>query len=256
MQTFGLIGYPLSHSFSKKYFENKCLSQNKSSLFSYELYPLKDLKLLTKLIETKADLSGLNVTIPYKVEVMDYLDHIDTEAKITGAVNTIKIKKIKSEIFLSGFNTDLFGFEKVLMDLLKKANLTQVKTLILGTGGASKAVQYVLNKFNFEFLCVSRQAFNDQSVIDYKSININLLEEYKLIINTTPLGMFPEINQFPDIPYHLLTKDHILFDMVYNPSNTIFMKKGIELGAMVENGYRMLCLQADRSWEIWNDPNL
>jgi len=248
MKQFGLIGYPLSHSFSAQYFSEKFFRENIHDC-RYELFPIQNISELELLIKNNIFIKGLNVTIPYKESIIPFLTSIDNTAKEIGAVNTIRIIDNKNFI-LHGYNTDAFGFEESIKPLLKKDHQ---KALILGTGGASRAVAYVLKKLGIEFLFVSRNKNGTNSILQYNELNRKIILTHQLIINTTPLGMFPNINEMPDIPYDFITKDHLLFDLVYNPSETLFMKKGIEKNASVSNGLQMLYLQAERSWQIWND---
>jgi shikimate dehydrogenase len=242
---FGLIGFPLSHSFSKKYFTEKYESENIENCF-YELFPLESIKQFPGLINDHQNFAGINVTIPYKEAVLPYLDEMDEEAAKVGAVNTIAFKDGK----LKGFNTDIYGFEISLSKLINTRKHKPKKALILGTGGASKAVSYVLKKLDIEFIYVSRS--ESPRNITYQDLDKQKLNEYRLIINTTPLGMSPNINNLPLIPYHLIGKEHFLFDLVYNPAETAFLKKGINAGAATSNGMEMLFLQAEKAWEIWN----
>lgn len=258
MKRFGLIGYPLSHSFSKNYFTKKFEDEQLTDCV-YELYPIDNLSDFERLIHSTPDLCGLNVTIPHKIGVMFYLDKIDAVAKAIDAVNCIKVVKSKplesifsgelasTKVRLEGYNTDSYGFELSLKPLLKKHH---TKALVLGSGGASRAVTYVLNKLNISYKVVSRKKSRKQML--YTAITPSLLSEYTLIINATPLGMLPAIDECPDIPYEHLTSKHLLYDLIYNPSETIFLKKGREMGATIKNGEEMLHLQAERSWEIWN----
>lgn len=242
MNVYGLIGYPLSHSFSPDYFAKKFELLNiKDS--SYQSFPIPNIEELSKLLTDNNSIKGLNVTIPYKTSVMDYLDKVDLAAKEIGAVNTIKIDNNKR---LIGYNTDVYGFERSLTPLLTKP----IKALVLGTGGAAKAVTYVLKKLNIEFILISR---NNSKGITYNNLSEEIISSHLLIINTTPIGMYPNDDSKPDIPYHLLTNDHILYDLVYNPEETLFLKAGKEKGATIKNGLEMLHLQADKSWDIWQN---
>ena len=242
---YGLIGKNISYSFSKKYFTNKFtqLGLTNHSYVNFDLKDIEDFPLLLK--ENRYAIAGLNVTIPYKEEILKYVDEIDMKAQEIGAVNTIKIL---SNNKLKGFNTDIYGFENSLKPLIKEKI---DNALILGTGGASKAIAFVLKKLNISFQYVSRKS-NEKNVLLYEDLGKRNMQKALLIINCTPLGTYPKVNTYPDIPYHFLTKKHILFDLVYNPKTTTFMQKGIDLGATVKNGEEMLRLQADKSWEIWN----
>ncbi|MBK6340497.1 MAG: shikimate dehydrogenase [Bacteroidetes bacterium] len=242
LKKYGLIGYPLSHSFSKGYFTEKFKKEGIKNA-AYETYPLEKISDFTTLLQNNPELVGLNVTIPYKEAIIPYLDELSEEAKKIGAVNTIKIingKKI-------GYNSDVVGFEKSLIQHLKP---THNKALVLGTGGAAKAVWFVLEKLNIPYLKVSRTA--SENIIAYDTISIDLVKEYPLIINTTPLGMSPKLETKPDIPYQALTKNHFLYDLVYNPQTTLFLEMGQKMGATIQNGLPMLHGQAERSWELWN----
>ena len=258
MKKYGLIGYPLTHSFSKKYFTEK-FSKDGLEEREYELYPLKNLSDLPELINDIPDLCGLNVTVPHKIGVMFYLDKIDPASKEIDAVNCIKIvnhqpveaffngELSSMKVRLEGYNTDAFAFEASLKPLLKKHHQ---KALILGNGGAARAVAYVLNKLNISYKLVSRRAIGKQ--LKYKQITSEVMKDRLLIINTTPLGTAPNIEECPDIPYELLTSKHLLYDLVYNPAETEFLKRGKEQGSGIKNGLEMFELQAEKSWEIWN----
>jgi len=242
---YGLIGKNISYSFSKSFFSKKfdTLKLENCSYENFDLSSIDELPLI--LNENIGILKGLNVTIPYKQKIFKYLDEVDKDAKQIGAVNTIKIS---NDLKLKGFNTDVYGFENSLKPMLKEY---MKHALILGTGGASKAVAFVLNNLNIDFKFVSRSTKNEET-ISYRSIDQNILEKYTLVINCTPLGTFPDIEKSPDLPYHMLTHKHLLFDLIYNPVLSSFLKKGSEYGTITKNGQEMLELQADRSWEIWN----
>lgn len=250
MRKFGLIGYPLGHSFSKKYFTGK-FEKEKIANCSYDNYPLTSLTQFHKLISDNTDLCGLNVTIPYKSEIIKYIDCTDTEANEIGAVNVLKIKRSGNEIKICGFNSDVTGIRETLSPYL---NYKVKNALVLGTGGSSLAVCFVLKKLGINILQVSRN--QKPGIVSYKDINSGLLAEYELIVNTTPLGMFPDIESIPDINYSLLSEKQILFDLVYNPELTSFLRMGKERGCKTISGIKMLWSQAERSWEIWNDDNL
>ncbi|MCY1520826.1 Shikimate dehydrogenase (NADP(+)) [compost metagenome] len=246
MRTFGLVGYPLSHSFSKRYFSDK-FEKEQITDCKYELYPIEETSDMMDLIRVKPLLCGLNVTIPHKVGVIPYLNELDAAAKEIGAVNCISIDQSGAEIILKGYNTDAFGFAKSLTPLLEKHH---EKALILGDGGAAKAVKYVLKQLQIPFLSVVR---NPQSnAILYSEVNAQILEEYKILINTTPLGMLPNIASCPLIPYQHLGIKHLVYDLVYNPEETLFLANAKQQEAKIKNGMEMLVLQAERSWEIWN----
>lgn len=245
MKKFGLIGLPLTHSFSKKYFEEKFQRENIQDC-SYDLFELNSIEELPSLLKSNPELVGLNVTIPYKESVLPFLDSITNEAKYIGAVNCIKVENGT----LVGYNTDAYGFETSLTQNFSKVlNFREVQAFILGTGGSSKAVEFVLKKLNLSFLKVSRDKKAD--CVSYQEIEEEMKAQ-NLFVNSTPLGMFPEINAAPDIPYHLLSENDFLFDLIYNPAETEFLKKGKVKGAGTKNGLEMLQLQAEKSWEIWN----
>jgi shikimate dehydrogenase len=248
MRLFGLIGFPLSHSFSEKYFEKKFAGENNTDAV-YKLFPLEDISLLPELIEQYIDLEGLNITIPYKIQAMPYMQHIEKEAVDAGAINCVKIKRDSSGIELRGFNTDIYGFRESLLPLLKPYHQ---HALVLGTGGASKAVGYVLKTLKIAHTLVSHTK-KDAEFLQYQQLSKEIIETNTLIVNTTPSGMFPETNKFPDIPYQFLNEKHLLFDLIYNPAETKFLKMGKEAGSAVKNGMEMLELQAEKSWEIWNE---
>jgi shikimate dehydrogenase len=259
MKKYGLIGYPLTHSFSKKYFTEKFLREGLDS-YQYELYPLPNLSDLPELINSIPDLCGLNVTVPHKIGVMFYLDKVDPAAKEIDAVNCIKIvnhqpveaffsgELSSMQVRLEGYNTDAYAFEESLKPLLKKHHN---KALILGTGGASRAVAYVLKKLGISYKKVSRRAVGKQ--LSYKKLSEDTLHDHLLIINTSPVGTAPNIEECPDIPYEFISSKHLLYDLVYNPAETEFLKRGKARGAGIKNGLEMLHLQAEKSWEIWNN---
>jgi shikimate dehydrogenase len=245
MKQFGLIGLPLVHSFSKKYFTSKFELENIDSCF--DLYELQDISEFTALKE-KPELCGLNVTIPYKEQVIAYLDELDDTAAKIGAVNVIKFIRKNGQLRLKGYNSDAIGFESSLVPLLKP---THKKALILGTGGASKAIDYTLRKLNIATTFVSRTPKPD--MLTYNQLTATVMAEYTLIINASPVGTFPHSDECPDIPYQFLTSEHLLFDVVYNPAETQFMTKGKERGATIQNGEGMLIGQAIAAWKIWNE---
>jgi shikimate dehydrogenase len=247
MRCFGLIGFPLSHSFSKKYFAEKFESEGITDC-RYDIFPIEHIGLLKPLMTDNPDLSGLNVTIPYKEQVMVLLDEIDPEAAMIGAVNTIRISRHDGIPWLKGFNTDVYGFRKSITPFIQKR---PYKAFILGTGGSSKAVAFVLNNMGMNVKFVSRNPRHENH-ISYEDLP-KLISHPAVIVNASPAGMYPQINNCPDIPYDQLTPDHILFDLVYNPAETLFLSKGKAMGATIINGLQMLHLQAERSWEIWNE---
>ncbi len=239
----GLIGKPLSHSFSKSYFTEKFRKLGITN-FQYELYELKTIADFLPLLKSTPGLIGLNVTIPYKKEIMGFLDEISADAEAIGAVNVIKINGNK----LTGFNTDYFGFQSSLFDWLPGD--WDGNALVLGTGGASLAVTAVLKDRNIAFQSVSRKS--GPGLVSYDQVKIlDLLATHSLIVNTTPLGMQPQIEVAPDLDYHKIGPQHFLFDLVYNPAATTFMRNGLSKGAMVKNGLEMLELQAEKAWDIW-----
>ncbi len=238
---YGLIGKHISYSFSKTYFNDKF---EKLHLENHE-YVNFDLPTIDAFCNIDLDMvSGFNVTIPYKEQIIKYLDVIADEAKAIGAVNTIKITK-KNQLI--GYNTDFYGFEESIKPLLKP---NHTKALVLGTGGASKAIKFVLKKLNIDYLVVSRNPIKAQ--ISYQDISEKLINEYTMIINCTPLGTFPDVDKCPDIPYQYITNQHLLYDLIYNPEKTIFLAKGEDKGAIICNGLKMLALQAEKAWAIWN----
>ncbi len=246
MKKYGLIGYPLGHSFSKNFFNEKFHSENIDAEYTnFEIPTIND---FPKVIVANPTLSGLNVTSPYKEKVISFLDEVDKDAAAIGAVNVIKFERNKGKLKLVGYNSDVMGFTRSIEPLLESYH---TKALILGTGGASKAVSHGLKKLGLSTLFVSRNKQNDQT-ITYKELTPELMDEYKVIINCTPVGMYPKADLCPEIPYELLTPRHLLYDLLYNPDTTLFMKKGSEHGAVVKNGLEMLLLQAFGSWEIWN----
>jgi shikimate dehydrogenase len=250
MRKFGLIGYPLGHSFSKKYFTEKFQKEHLSGCL-YENYPLKDIEEIMYLIDNEPDLEGLNVTIPYKSSVMSYLDFISDEASDIGAVNVIKIRRSGEKISLYGYNSDINGIIDTLLPFSDKKG---GNAIILGTGGAAKAVKYALNKLGYVVTSVSRKPA--EGVITYPELTGEKLSAANLIVNTTPLGMYPDTNRYPDIDYDRLRPGQILFDLVYNPEMTLFLEKGKERECVVLGGIKMLYSQAERAWEIWNDNSL
>lgn len=241
MKTYGLIGFPLSHSFSVGYFSNKFLSEG-IAYCHYKNFPLTSIEELPILLQ-REQLSGLNVTIPYKEAVINYLNFIDPTAQAIGAVNCIRIADEK----LTGYNTDVFGFELSLKKLIGEA---RPKALILGTGGSSKAVAYCLSKLEMPFQFVSRD--KKDNCLTYEELSEDIIHHNPLIINTTPLGMYPTIQASPAIPYRFITPANYMFDLIYNPAETAFLKHGALRGAKTQNGLEMLQLQAEKSWEIWN----
>lgn len=239
---YGLIGETLKHSFSKNYFNNKF--EKESIVATYENFELEEIDLFPSIFKSHKNIKGLNVTIPYKESIIPFLDTVTIAAKLVGAVNTVKVNE---EGKTSGHNTDVIGFQQSIEPLL---NENHCKALVLGTGGASKAVQFVLNKFDIEVQLVSR--YTNSRQIAYEEVSADLLHQHKLIVNTTPLGMFPYEDDMPDLPYEGISEQHLLFDLIYNPKESMFLSVGKDLGAQIKNGYEMLELQAEASWAIWN----
>jgi shikimate dehydrogenase len=246
MRTFGLIGFPLSHSFSKQFFTAK-FEKEQILDCSYALFPMASADELPQLIADRPLLRGLNVTIPHKVNVIPYLSAIDDAAKEIGAVNCIAIDQSGDSPILKGYNTDAYGFAESLKPLLEAHHQ---KALVFGDGGAAKAVKYVLNQLHIPYLVVVRNPA--PNAILYSEITAEIIGQYHLLINTTPLGMLPNLESAPVIPYALLTSQHLAYDLVYNPEETLFLTRAKAQGAKIKNGLEMLYLQAERSWDIWN----
>jgi len=251
LRQFGLIGYPLSHSFSQGYFTEKFLHENEKGL-QYSNFPIAAINDFNDLWAKDENLQGLNVTIPYKKLVIPFLHHASTVVKKINACNCIR--KYNNELY--GYNTDVIGFEKSLAPFLQPHH---THALILGTGGAAVAVEWVLQKLNINYLLVSRaNAIADSSepnhIVSYDALTADLIGQHTLIINTSPLGMYPNVDQLPSLPYEAITAQHHLYDLIYNPAETLFMKKGLTQGATVQNGLNMLHIQAEESWRIWNTP--
>ena len=244
MRQFGLIGYPLAQSFSQKFFTEKFAKENLSDC-RYDTFSIPLIDGLRDVLKNNPELCGLNVTIPYKEQVLSFLDEKTPLVKKIKACNCIKIKDGK----LTGHNTDAPAFETSLREKLQPHH---TKALILGTGGAAKAVEYSLTQLNISFKNVSRKP--SAKSFSYEQLTDKLMQEYLLVINTSPLGMHPNIVEAPQIPYHALTPRHYLFDLIYNPAKTLFLQKGEQQGAAIKNGYEMLVLQAEASWQIWNEP--
>lgn len=244
MNLYGLIGNPLEHSFSKKYFTDKFEREGREDC-RFELYPLHSIAEFPALIKNEKDLKGLAVTIPYKESVIGFLQQVDENARQIGAVNCIKISGNQ----LIGHNTDVIGFERSLEPLLQPHH---TKALILGSGGSSKAVQYVLKRLQIPFLVVTRNGKKETGFIGYDSIDEHIINEYPIIINCTPVGMFPKDSEYPLLPYDLISKKNLLYDLVYKPAETKFLALGKQQGAVVKNGFDMLLIQAEENWRIWN----
>lgn len=259
MKHYGLIGYPLSHSFSKRYFTEK-FERERIAESEYNLFPIEHITELPALLRDNPELCGLNVTVPYKISVLKYLDWIESDAKSAGAVNCIRISAespveaafsgelgVKGHDFrLEGFNTDIYGFEMSLRPFLKDHH---DQALVLGDGGAAKAVKCVLESLGIAFKVVTRKPDGDNLL--FSELKPHHIKKHTLIVNCTPLGTAPNVDSCPPIPYEAITHDHLLYDLVYNPEKTLFLKKGEEHGAAIKNGYEMLVLQAEKAWEIW-----
>lgn len=242
---YGLLGYPLGHSFSRNYFNNKFEAEDIDA--EYINFEIPDINMLMEVISEYYNLNGLNVTIPYKEQVIPFLDELDEDAANIGAVNVIKIIHKNNDLILKGYNSDVVGFCDSISPLIKPH---MKKALILGTGGAAKAVCYGLKKLGIESQFVSRK--KTENTMTYPEINKDIIDEHHIIVNTTPLGMYPNVDDCPDIPYELLTEKHLCYDLLYNPDETLFMKNAKGYGATVKNGLEMLLLQAFVSYEIWN----
>jgi shikimate dehydrogenase len=250
MRKFGLIGYPLGHSFSKKYFTEKFDRENITDC-TYENFPVKSVDSFPELLKGNTDLCGLNVTIPYKTEILKYVDTRDKVINEIGAVNVLKIKREGSKTRIFGFNSDITG---IADSILPYKTIKLKNALILGSGGSSHAVSWTLKRMGIENTIVSRG--NRPGVLKYTDINSHILSSVQLIVNTTPLGMYPDTAAHPDLDYNLLDERHILFDLVYNPEMTSFLRLGQERGCKIITGIKMLYSQAEKSWEIWNNDNL
>lgn len=244
MKIYGLIGFPLTHSFSQKYFEQK-FNTEKITGCVYQCFSIASITELKDILYENPDLCGLNVTIPYKQAVLQQLTSCRDIPNGLNACNCIKVKAGKT----FGYNTDIIGFEKSLLPHLKQ---THKKALILGNGGAAEAIKFVLTKLGMPYKVVSRKPHRD-ALLTYANLDEVTMNEHQLIVNTTPVGTFPNIHECPDIPYQFLRSDHFLYDLVYNPDETLFLKKGASMGTATKNGYEMLVLQAEESWRIWNE---
>lgn len=245
MEKYGLLGYPLGHSFSRGFFNEKFANEHIDA--EYLNFEIADIDEVRGILAEYPNLHGLNVTIPYKEKILPYLDELTPEAKAIGAVNVIQVTHRHNKIHLKGFNSDVIGFSQSIEPLLE---LHDKKALILGTGGASKAVRYGLQKLGLEYQLVSRH--RNESCIQYEDITAEMLQEYTVIVNCTPLGMYPKVDACPAIPYEGLGPKHLLYDLLYNPDTTLFMSKGHAQGARTKNGLEMLILQARAAWEFWH----
>lgn len=246
MRKYGLLGYPLTHSFSKRYFTEKFENEKIDS--TYENFEIDNISKFPEIIKNNPEIVGLNVTIPYKEQVIPFLNDLNESAREIKAVNTVVVKRTGDEVYLKGYNTDTYGFETSLKPFLKEHHK---KALILGTGGASKALKYVLTKLGIGYISASIEELKENE-IRYEEIDEKMMAERTLIINGTPLGTYPKVDTFPNIPYQFITEKHLLFDLVYNPEVSVFLQNGKEKGATIKNGYEMLLLQAIKSYEIWN----
>ena len=247
MDKYGLIGFPLGHSFSISYFNQRFQDEGIDAV--YENYEIPNIDALAEILDSNPELKGLNVTIPYKEKVIPFLDSISPEARAIGAVNVIRVTHRGNKTELKGFNSDVIGFTKSIEPMLDKK--WHQKALILGTGGASKAIDYGLRSLGLETVFVSR--YERPNTIQYKTITPEIVKEYNVIVNCTPLGMYPKTEECPDLPYEAMDSHTILYDLIYNPDETLFMKRGREQGAEVKNGLEMLLLQAFASWEFWHE---
>lgn len=253
MRRFGLVGYPLSHSFSIKFFNERFFPENGIDA-EYVNFEIPDADMMLDIVRDNPELEGLNCTIPHKQAIIPLLDELSDEARETGAVNVIRIERDKPEntrngrgFRLKGFNSDTIGFRDSIRPLLKPHHK---KALVLGTGGAAKAVCHVLDKLGIEWKSVSRTA--GRNSLTYSEVTEEIMADYTIIVNCTPLGMFPKTETCPELPYEALTTRHLMYDLIYNPAETEFMKRGAAMGAVVKNGYEMLELQAVASWNFWN----
>ncbi|MCK9163445.1 MAG: shikimate dehydrogenase [Bacteroidales bacterium] len=255
IKLFGLIGYPLEHSFSETYFKEKFLREGIIDS-KYENFEISNLESFITIIKSNnvkesslQNLMGFNVTMPYKEAIIPYLDLIDNKAKEIGAVNIVRIERKEKKIILKGYNSDVFGFETSLFENIDNEN---IKALILGSGGASKAVSFVLRKHNIEYKIISRQKKDDNQSMPYSNLDPKIIQTHKLIINTTPLGMKSYLKQMPEIDINQLTKQHTVFDLIYNPKKTLLLANAEIMGAKIINGFDMLCYQAEEAWRIFN----
>ncbi len=247
----GIIGYPLGHSFSPAYFQKKLIDKQILDV-EYKTFPIENLDSFRTFFQENPEVVGLNVTIPHKQKVIPFIDEIDPQAEQINAVNVLTIRRKEGVAYIKGYNTDCIGFENSLKPLLKS---NEHQALVLGNGGASKAVQFVLTSLGIPFIIVSRIKKSNKE-ISYQELTEDYVAMHNLIINTTPLGMYPEIDGSPNIPYQAITEHHILYDLVYNPEETLFLRKGKEKGAIIKNGLEMLHLQAEKAFELWQNEVL
>ncbi len=246
MDKYGIIGHPLGHSFSPGFFNEKFRNENIDAV--YEMFDLPQIEAVIEVLASNPELRGLNVTIPYKQKIMHYLDELSDEARAIGAVNVVRISHDNGTVHMKGYNSDVIGFTRSIEPLLEKYHK---KALILGTGGASKAVEYGLGKLGLETVKVSR--YERPDTIQYEKVTADIVREYNVIVNCTPVGMYPDTEECPQLPYEAMDSHTLLYDLIYNPDETLFMKKGRQNGAVTKNGLEMLLLQAYASWEFWNE---
>jgi shikimate dehydrogenase len=247
MEQYGLIGHPLKHSFSKSFFNDKFNAESiDAEYINFDIPSIKEFK---SILKEHPNLKGLNVTIPYKEQVIPYLDQLSENAQLIGAVNVVKIDRNKGKIKLTGFNSDIIGFKESIQPLLGEHHQ---RALILGTGGSAKAIFYGLKQLGIIATYVSREK-SSEMVLTYQELTERVMTTHSIIVNCTPVGMWPNVDECPAIPYECVTEKHLLYDLLYNPNETLFMKKGKERGAKVKNGLEMLLLQAFASWEFWNE---
>ena len=246
MDKYGIIGHPLGHSFSPGFFNEKFRNENIDAV--YEMFDLPQIEAVIEVLASNPELRGLNVTIPYKQKIMHYLDELSDEARAIGAVNVVRISHDNGKVHMKGYNSDVIGFTRSIEPLLEKYHK---KALIRGTGGASKAVEYGLGKLGLETVKVSR--YERPDTIQYEKVTADIVREYNVIVNCTPVGMYPDTEECPQLPYEAMDSHTLLYDLIYNPDETLFMKKGRQNGAVTKNGLEMLLLQAYASWEFWNE---
>lgn len=248
MTTFGLLGYPLIHSFSRSFFTEKF--QREGTDAEYLNFEIPSIEELPRILQENPNLRGLNVTIPYKEKVIPYLNEMSEEAKAIGAVNCIRVTYKNTKPYLKGYNADVIGFQRSIQPLLKPIHK---KALILGTGGASKAIRHGLQALGLDICFVSRTP--QEGMLSYEELTPEIIAEYHVIVNCSPVGTFPKVDVCPNIPYNLLTTNHLLYDLVYNPDKTLFLQKGEQQGAVIKNGLEMLHLQALASWDFWHEED-
>ncbi len=248
MDKYGLVGYPLGHSFSRDFFNKKFRNENIDA--EYINFEIPSVNSFPDILSGNPDLHGLNVTIPYKEKIMAYMDELSEEARQIGAVNVVRIRIRNGNIFLKGFNSDVIGFTRSISPLLTPHHR---KALILGTGGASKAICYGLRQIGLDYTFVSRNP--KEGMLDYSQITADIINEYQIIVNCTPVGTYPHTEECPELPYAAIGNNHLLYDLVYNPEETLFLRKGRERGAVTKNGLEMLTLQAQAGWEFWHSKD-